>query len=271
MRTINLTVIADRSCSTSRTYLEYLRRAGLKPQSLWLVDFGAYSLLRRLKPMPYQAPAPYLSEHADFRAVCMAIQQEAGLEAIDYFSAWDGEGYAEKVLRFRAKDFEDAVLQKRMKRHRDSAFLYTNGGIVPATILSVLGMRILHVHPGIVPAVRGSDCLLWSVDLRKKIGVSCFYMSAGIDEGDLIAQQEWEIPKLPSLAAYLTPGGEDLAYRALLFAVDPHYRARLLIQAIGPATDVCKLPALPQAPAMRSAYLWLHPRLRLKFMREAFL
>lgn len=271
MRTINLTMIADRSCSTSRTYLEYLRKAGLKPKRLWLVDFGTCSFLRRLMPISQRMPAPYLSENADYRNLCMAIQKEAGLEAIDYFAAWDGEDYAEEVTRFRAKDFDDAKLQARMKRHTDTAFLYTNGGIVPAAILNAEGIRVLHIHPGIVPDVRGSDCLLWSTKIRQKIGVSCFYMSAGIDEGDLIAQQEWAMPELPSLAAHLNPSGEDSAYRALLFVVDPHYRAQLLIQAIGESNDVRALPSRPQPGPDRPAHLWLHPRLRLKLMREAFL
>ncbi len=270
MRSINLTVIADRSCSTTRTYLEYLRAAGLKPQRLWLVDFGACSLLARLKPMKRTMPAPFLSENAAYRELCMNIQREAGVAPIDYFAQWNGEDYAEHVSYLRARDFDDTAMQARMKKHADTAFLYTNGGIVPAAILNAPGVRVLHIHPGIVPDVRGSDCLLWSTQLRNKIGVSCFYMSAGIDEGDLIAQQEWEIPKLPSLADCLNPRDEDIGYRALLYALDPHYRAQLLIKAIGDAADLRKLPSRPQPKASRPAYLWLHPRLRLKFMREAF-
>ncbi|MBN8543781.1 MAG: hypothetical protein J0M34_05900 [Alphaproteobacteria bacterium] len=271
MRSINLTVIADRSCSTSRTYLEYLRAAGLKPKHLWLVDFGACSLLARLKPMKRTMPAPFLSENAAYRELCMNIQREAGVTPTDYFAQWEPQDYAEEITYFRARDFDDVSLQARMKKHTDTAFLYTNGGILPAAILNAPDVRVLHIHPGIVPDVRGSDCLLWSVKLRNKIGVSCFYMSAGIDEGDLIAQHEWDIPKLPSLAAMLNPREEDMGYRALLYALDPHYRAQLLIKAIGDATDLRNLASRPQPKASRSAYLWLHPRLRLKFMREAFL
>lgn len=270
MRSINLTVIADRSCSTSRTYLEYLRAAWLKPQRLWLVDFGVCSWIKRLVPVSRAMPAPFLSENAMYRDLCMNIQAEAGVTPIDYFVQWHPHDYADEVTYFRARDFNDASLQARMKKHTDTAFLYTNGGIVPAVILNAAGIRVLHIHPGIVPDVRGSDCLLWSVKLRKKIGISCFYMSAGIDEGDLIAQQEWDIPKLPSLAAALNPRDEDTAYRALLYALDPHYRAQLLIKAIGDAADLRKLPSRPQPKTSRPAYLWLHPRLRLKFMREAF-
>lgn len=270
MKRINLTVIADRSCSTARTYLEYLRIAGLMPQHLWLVDFGQRSLRKRLF-MSRFAPAPYLNESKVYHNLCMNIQCEAGLAPIDYFMPWDGEGYAEKVTRFYATDFNDANLQARMKHYTNTAFLYTNGGIVPATILDEKDVRVLHIHPGIVPELRGSDCLLWSVKLRNKIGMSCFYMNAGIDEGDLIAQHEWEIPKLPSLAETLNPRDEDIAYRALLYALDPHYRAQLLVKVIGAAEDMRSMKSTPQPKAARPAYLWMHPRLRLKCMRETFL
>jgi hypothetical protein len=97
-------------------------------------------------------------------------------------------------------------------------------------------------------------------------------MSPGIDEGEVIGQREFDLPRLPSLAPLLTPQNEDTAYRALLFAVDPHFRAQLLADVLRahPGADLRRLPTRAQPPASRPAYLWMHPRLRLRAMREAF-
>ena len=155
----------------------------------------------------------------------------------------------------------------------DTAFLYTNGGRVPASLLGRPEIRVLHIHPGIVPDLRGSDCLLWSAVVRGQLGVSCFYMSSGIDEGALIGQREFALPQLPALAPLLEGGEEPIAYRALLYAVDPHLRAQLLVDVLHmhEGVDLRCLPACEQVPASRPAYLWMHPRLRLQVMKELFL
>lgn len=280
---INLTVIGDRACSTTRTYLTYLRAAGFRPSRLWLVDFvkptpmlrGLRALIgerlaevwRRSSAPPAQAPG------ADYRAQCLQLQREAGFDPIDHFGLWQPQEFSNKVEQFSASDFHDPVLQRRLLNTPDTAFLYTNGGIVPASLLDKPGVRLLHIHPGIVPDVRGSDCLLWSARVHRRIGVSCFYMSPGIDEGPLIGQFEADLPHLPSMAGLLAAGREPELYRALLFAVDPHYRARLLVEVLKqhPYADLRRLAFVAQPPARRPAYLWMHPRLRARVMKDAFL
>lgn len=280
---INLTVIGDRSCSTTRTYLTYLRAAGFRPRRLWLVDFvkPSRTLLQlraligeRLAELWRRRRAPHAQvPDADYRALCLELQREAGLDPIDHFGPWQPQEFASRVEQFSASDFNDPVLQRRLLSMTDTAFLYTNGGIVPASLLDKPGVRVLHIHPGIVPDIRGSDCLLWSAQVRRRIGVSCFYMSPGIDEGPLISQLEVDLPRLPAMAELLAAGREPELYRSLLFAVDPHYRARLLVEVLKqhPGADLRRLLFVTQPPARRPAYLWMHPRLRARVMKDAFL
>lgn len=285
-RILELTVIGDKSCSTTRTYLSHLKGAGMRVRRLWLVDFGAESRRRRMLRRILGATLceALLRWHAGrtsrrqaddscLASLCMRLQEEAGFVPIDHFSVWSPDDFAEEVTRFRASDFLDAALQARMSAARDTAFLYTNGGIVPGSLLDTPGLRMFHIHPGMVPELRGSDCFLWSAAVRHKLGVSCFYMSAGIDEGTILGQREFELPRLPSLAPFMKPDEEPLAYRALLFAVDPHLRASLFVDVLSahPGADLRNLPARAQPQATRPAYLWMHPRLRLQTMRDAFL
>lgn len=272
---INLTVIGDRSCSTTRTYLEYLLWSGYRIQRLWLIDFGNMSWRTRLRSvlssLMYSRRKPMLDRQ--FSEVCRLLQVQAGCTPINYDSAWQPSDYACEVSVFRASGFDDPRLQARMVQAADTAFLYTNGGRVPAQLLDRPDIRVLHIHPGIVPDLRGSDCFLWSADTRRKLGASCFYMSSGIDEGPLILQREFSLPKLPALAPLLERGDEPTAYRALLYAVDPHLRAQLLVDVLRSysGADLRFLPAHNQMPAGRPAYLWMHPSLRLKVIKEAFL
>lgn len=276
---INLTVIGDRLCSTTRTYLTHLRDAGFRPRALWLVDFGSppgwrqrvRGLLAGLRSLGRSCGA---TENDDgFAALCLHLQEEAGFDPIDHTASWRPEDFADEVKVFHARDFNDHALLVRMLNSRDTAFLYTNGGLVPATLLDQPDLRVLHIHPGIVPELRGSDCLLWSAAVRQKLGVSCFYMSAGIDEGALIGQRSFDLPRMPSLAPWIAGQGESTAYRALLNAVDPHLRATLLVDVLNshPGADLRRLPSCEQTRPSRPAYLWMHPRLRRQVMREAFL
>jgi len=276
---LNLTVIGDRACSTTRVYLHHLRKAGLRPRRLWLVDFspaprwigaagrvlGAEraNRLRAFERRPPAAPAP------EFGALCEALQRSAGFDVVDLFSEIDGHAFADEVKSLVAVDYDDPALEAQIVRHADTAFLYTNGGRVPARVLDHPEVRFFHVHPGMVPEVRGSDCLLWSALDRRRVGVSCFYMSPGIDEGDLLGQREFPLPDVSPLRPVLTPDREDMAYRALLFAVDPHYRARVFTDVLEAASggDLRKCAAIPQTSPRRPPYLWMHPALRRHAMR----
>lgn len=271
---VNLTVIGDRSCSTTRTYLAHLREAGYRPRRLWLVDFGPRSWRARLRGMA-AALAVWRPERSDaqYADLCLQLQAQAGLTPIDHTTHWRPADYAQEVCSFRARDFDDPQLHARMAQAVDTAFLYTNGGRVPAVLLERPEIRVLHIHPGIVPDLRGSDCLLWSAAVRRQLGVSCFYMSPGIDEGALIGQRESALPRLPALAPWLAGGQEPMAYRALLYAVDPHLRAQLLVEVLRAhaGADLRRLPAREQTRVSRPAYLWMHPRLRAQVMEESFL
>lgn len=277
---LNLTVIGDRACSTTRVYLHYLHKAGLRPRRLWLVDFRAaprwiaaagrlfgaarVNRLRAFERRVAAASAP------DFVALCEALQRSAGFDVVDLFSNIDGRDVADEVRSLTVADYDDPALHAHIFANTDTAFLYTNGGIVPPRVLDRPGVRIFHVHPGIVPLVRGSDCLLWSCLDRRRVGVSCFYMSAGIDEGDLLGQREFPLPDVSPLRSYLIPEREDTAYRALLFALDPHYRAQLFTEVVAAAGggDLRRCAAVRQPAARRPAYLWMHPAMRLYTMKS---
>ena len=59
----------------------------------------------------------------------------------------------------------------------------------------ITGRRYLHMHPGDLPAEKGSTTIYYSILMRQGVTVSSFYMVEQIDSGDLINKSHYPIPK----------------------------------------------------------------------------
>jgi hypothetical protein len=282
MRDLNLIVIGDICCGTTRAYLTYLKEAGIRPKELWLVDFvPADNRVRQLRKLPAigswlgnvrhrQLSIPEFQHPELYFELCERFQSCVP-HPISFFGDFEYEAYVERVRYLVAEDYDDPYLQSMMKRHAQSAYLYTNGGIVPAAVLSHPSIRVFHVHPGIVPEVRGSDCFLWSLHRRGRPGASCFYMAPGIDEGDVLARTEFDLPDISFLNPYLRMEDEDTVCRAIAHAFDPHMRALLFANMLSglEGADARELVGEPQVAGESFAYLWMHPNLRLNVLKQA--
>lgn len=272
MRDLDLTVVAARHGATSRAYLTYLREAGYRPSKVMVVDFigqdHGYARLRRWfgerlawRMIQKRRPGPP-SATDKFRALC-GLLQNAVPRPIDYFCGFDFAAHAGEVEEVVASNFDDPGLHRSLRRQQCRLFLYTEGGRVPAVLLNDPDLRFLHVHPGVLPDVRGSDGLLWSIALRGRPGATCFYMNPGIDTGAIIRTREFDRPRFPGIAEACA---DDLSsvYRALLHAYDPHLRAQVLVDVIQSSVggDLGRLSARPQTTSEGHSYYWMHPRLQ---------
>lgn len=282
MDEINLTIVGDSSCSTTRAYLVYLARAGLRPSNLWLIDFQAQFSARHVlgtltRGLAQRAGRPLsfgksiASVSSEFQLLCDSIELESGFEPVGFSSEWEPEQFARNVEHFRARDFTSRSLTSRLATSQSRCFLYTNGGMVPKEILES-DLRFLHVHPGLVPNYRGSDCLLWSALYEGELGASCIVMNNRIDEGSVIARRRFSTPILPSLAPFLTQEREPIAYQALLRAFDPHLRAQTLVSVFEKfgELDPSEWPVKEQDESPQPTFLWMHPLLRLAVMKRVF-
>ena len=160
-----------------------------------------------------------------------------------------------------------------MNSNSNTAFLYTDGGIVPKYFFNNHNFKIIHCHPGLLPEIKGSDCLLWSASIRRKLGASCFYMSSNIDEGQVIERIEQDIPNLPTLLPFLGKKMIDYSYYLLNNTIDPHIRAQLLLKVISKyhQTDLRKLPSISQPIWDRTPFLKMHPKIKFKLMSDLFI
>jgi len=271
MKTVQLGILAFRGgCPVVEAYLSYLRRNGLQPAVILAVDYvgeGRKAVkLERL--LGTRLAARFLRRWRN-RSARIDTDLAARLQQDQPVKLTPGrepvyEEFAPRVDYLTIQDYADPRLLKAMRACGVGAFLYCSGGRVPAALFAD-EFRILHIHPGVVPHVRGSDGLLWSIVTRQRPGASCFYMDAGIDTGQLIATAEYQKPRWPGLSV-----PPDVLYNALIHCYDPHLRAALLIDVLqGPSKsgNLAEMPAVEQKPD-GGHYYTMHKALRDRVLSD---
>ncbi|MBR6376166.1 MAG: methionyl-tRNA formyltransferase [Oscillospiraceae bacterium] len=81
----------------------------------------------------------------------------------------------------------DAVYEELRTLKPDLIVAVAYGKILPQRVLDIPPLGCVNIHGSILPALRGSAPVQWAVlkDLPET-GVTAMYMSAGMDEGDII-------------------------------------------------------------------------------------
>ena len=173
--------------------------------------------------------------------------------------------YADQVDEVLTDGLADPSLSSHLLGlARPSTILFTGGGMVPESLLSIPQCRFIHVHPGVLPNVRGADGLLWSLILRGRPGATAFYMSPGLDAGDIILSSDLDVPPAP---IGLENFDATMAYRLLYAFVDPMLRAVLLRRVIDQARtqgrdDLFDLPTVAQHEYEGTTFNFMNKRLR---------
>ncbi len=160
----------------------------------------------------------------------------------------------EKLIRF----LRDSVDEKYI--------IFCGGGILRKQILNS-GKRFIHVHPGIVPEVKGADGLLWSALLYDQIGMSAFFMNQGIDTGDIVKARSYTIPDLDlGVVRSSSKAVKDL----LINYIDPHYRAELLGSLFSNNPDPANWKTCKQNPGAGKTYYFMHDALLPRALGKFF-
>ena len=143
-------------------------------------------------------------------------------------------------------DLNDNQVVEALKASKPQYFLFSGGSILRRPILNI-GKKLIHIHPGIVPAIKGSMAVEWSILLGHPCGASAFFMTERIDEGDIIATR-----------IFPTPGIE---FNGIPELYSPHIRSELLLDIIRSYAKVGSFSATPQHPGEGRTYYKMHPSL----------
>ena len=138
--------------------------------------------------------------------------------------------------------------------------IFTGGGILKKGMFDT-GKKFIHVHPGIVPDIKGSDCFLWGALVRKRIGLSAFFMNMGVDTGDIIKTAEYAVPGFR-----LNKAGKEFRHlpHILINFLDPSYRADVLLDLFRTKPDPASWEWSGQNNSEGKVYYFMHPEVAAK-------
>ncbi|WP_440908632.1 formyltransferase family protein [Candidatus Pelagibacter sp.] len=114
--------------------------------------------------------------------------------------------------------------------------------------------KFIHVHPGLLPAYRGSTTIYYSMLLESKIGCSVIFLNERIDEGPLLYKKEYKISEK----------GIDFDY-----VLDPLIRSKALVEYF----KISKInPSIQESNEGGSIFYVIHPLLKhlsiIKYNKE---
>jgi hypothetical protein len=251
-------LVQSRDAATRRPVLPWLPAALRRPVARLLQDMRMNHWPRQFLQRQRAAYGPWLQQLAGAYGVSPVVFDSLTERP-------DHQQYADVVQEVLADGLGDpAVAVALAALPARSTVLFTGGGMVPASLLALPNCRFIHVHPGVLPDIRGADGLLWSLLVRGRPGATAFYMAPGLDTGDIIQASDLDLPPLPPGFADLDPA---TAYRLLYAVVDPLLRAVHLGRVIawGQAAhggDLFNLPAQAQQADDGRTFHFMHARLR---------
>jgi len=170
----------------------------------------------------------------------------------------------------RAININDPKIINAMSNAFGSALLFSGGGIVRQKTFDSISKKFIHVHPGLLPSVRGADCFFWSVLLDGFPSCTAMYQNAGIDTGEIIHEERFKLPKfnqgyIEKLNIQSPENLYEIIYRSILDYYDPVMRAMTfegVLKKIKETQIVDDLEVRKQVQNEGRNYHFMHERLR---------
>lgn len=109
------------------------------------------------------------------------------------------EEFSENVFYVRGTNSQETI--KSINAISPDLLILGQTGIVHKKILSIPKVGTLNAHPGILPEYRGIDCPKWTVFQKEfdKLGCTVHWVDSGVDTGDIVAQETYQLKGNESL------------------------------------------------------------------------
>jgi methionyl-tRNA formyltransferase len=130
----------------------------------------------------------------DVVAVCSQPDRPAGRGLELAPTAVSAAARKAGVLVLTPAKLDDAFISQIRAQKPDLLAVASYGRILPAKLLAIQGAAALNVHPSLLPAYRGATPIQGALrDGRDETGVTIFWMSAGLDDGDIALARSVQI------------------------------------------------------------------------------
>ena len=126
---------------------------------------------------------------------------------------------------------DPAVRAALAELRADAALSVYFGYLVPPEVLHLFPRGAINLHPALLPYNRGANPNVWSLIDKTPAGVTLHYLDAGVDTGDIIAQEP--VPIAP------TDTGETLYHKLEQAGLD-------LLRRVWPLFEQGRAPRAPQ-------------------------
>lgn len=113
----------------------------------------------------------------------------------DYCDQYNPLCNKHKIPLYEIDDINDARIKAKLKELvPDFIFVFGWSQIIDKEILKIPKSGCLGTHPSILPRNRGSAAIPWQILNNEKISaVTLFYLEEGLDSGDIVAQEIFEV------------------------------------------------------------------------------
>ncbi len=145
-------------------------------------------------------------------------------------------------------DPNDETVVAAVASRSETVMVYAGpGGAILKRPLLATGCRFLHVHPGVLPAFRGSTTTYYSLIATGECGATALFLDEQIDTGPVVRSRRFPAPTDRTTI--------DLFY-------DPWIRSLLLIDVLREYAASAVFPEEPQAVSVGETYFVIHPVLK---------
>ena len=177
------------------------------------------------------------------------------------------ESYANEVYKLTFDGFKDPRFIGAIKEAPSKLILYTGGGIIPKIIFDDTDAKLLHIHPGYLPDIKGADCFYWSYALTGRPSATCFIMNSGIDTGAIINAKF--LPRL-DLSNSIAGLDQQMIYRLIYSFADPWIRASVLRDTISNTNNFQNVEAIEQDVSEGTTFHFMHAELKYQVVKSRF-
>lgn len=146
------------------------------------------------------------------------------------------------------KDINSRQMEDVLKSISQKYLIYSGyGGYILKPHLFRMEKKFLHVHAGILPQYRGSTTVYYSYLQEGVFGATAIFLSEGIDEGEVIIGDTFEIPKEPVNMDYI---------------YEPYIRSQVLLKVLDKYLMEGELMSKQQGWEGAETYFIIHPVLK---------
>lgn len=93
-------------------------------------------------------------------------------------------------IKYLSLGHEDKGVVDFIKDNPVDLAIIAGARVLTKEVIEACGEKVLNIHPGLLPDVRGLDTFLWSIYYKKPLGITAHFITPKLDSGLLIYKEK---------------------------------------------------------------------------------